>query len=848
MGAAGPERPFFRCSMLSQENSHRPWLALAALLIALGGVFEVQKTAVGGTLAFALAGLLLAVAFPKPGGRLDGDLPQPEPFAKWEPWAVFALIAAAAVSRFYALGSIPPGAQHHEGVMAYEIEKWMAHSYSPFVMNPDANWPSLVFYQGWEAARLFGWNAGSFRIPLVIWSLLSVPACYFLLRQMASAPAALVGSLFWVASTQHLMNARNFIPGAIIFFGALGAFALLLQGMRRGRWFYFVGAGFCAAMGFQGYIPGRTIMPLLFLWLGWIFLVSRADFPGWKGVAFILLGFFIGCGQVLWFGTFTQPGSLWGEYLRQANPNQGRGMLAYASTALEILPIYFRIFNLHGDPSASDNIPHMAMLDPVCQLLFPLGFFFCLARFWRPLPAFLISFLMAGLLPTLLSRGFAHPNFRRMMLVQPPVYLVVGLGFDALRRSLLAGGWKTASRVLVAAGLAGGIYSYAWGWDWYFNKYAAQKDTLVLRNVTSVRALELMKQHPGAEPYAGSAWPNWNGGTHAILPMDLLKRGVTSWDLVTLNPDKDALFLLDPMMLGCAGLLETAYPGTTLQPETIPNPVDSDAGTDYINHGYALLTGFVPKEKIRAFQGFFDLERGKIAGTSGPAMEAAFASGRGRLGAAFMAGPVGGEARFSFDSSRLSLRVNKRPVAANVWTAIPGGVNFVELSGRLPQLPVSLRIEQKGGATLESAALRPLAPRGMRGYFCNGQFGWAAKPVFERNELDPVVRLYYPAELASPFSIRYEALLTVPRSGSWSFALDRRCHARLLVKGRQVFNNLDPAKVASSPILLEKGAPVRFEADYDPGYSNESHTFSLHAMGPGETAMMPVNGAWLRPF
>ncbi|MBP6788754.1 MAG: hypothetical protein KA170_14275, partial [Candidatus Promineofilum sp.] len=114
------------------------------------------------------------------------------------------------------------------------------------------------------------------------------------------------------------------------------------------------------------------------------------------------------------------------------------------------------VFTVRGDPLKSYNLPDRPLFVPrLTGVFFYLGLALAVWRWRRPAYAFVLLWLVAGLLPTIVT--ISAPNFNRMVAAQFPIFFLAALGateaidWAATRRRWVGAG--AAALVVVALGL-----------------------------------------------------------------------------------------------------------------------------------------------------------------------------------------------------------------------------------------------------------------------------------------------------------------------------------------------------------------------------------------------------------
>ena len=120
------------------------------------------------------------------------------------------------------------------------------------------------------------------------------------------------------------------------------------------------------------------------------------------------------------------------------------------------------MFIASGDPEWLYNIPNRPVFDVLTGAIFFGAVLLSLRRFRQPAYAFVLIWLLAGLLPAMLTWPAASNS--HSFLAQTPAFLLVAIGLDAI-----ATRWPKYGGVLIAAVL---IVSFAVSIFDYFNRWA----------------------------------------------------------------------------------------------------------------------------------------------------------------------------------------------------------------------------------------------------------------------------------------------------------------------------------------------------------------------------------------
>jgi 4-amino-4-deoxy-L-arabinose transferase-like glycosyltransferase len=355
-------------------------------------------------------------------------------------------IALAAACRFYALNRVPPGIYWDE-VIDGEAGLQAVHTGSFQVFyhvgsGREGLWINMVGL----AEAVFGANPFGLRVCAALAGTLTVVFVYLLARELFSSRAAIFSAWFLAFSFWHLWLSRMAFRAVLMPLFLSASLYFLLRAWREehsppspvSQWLLAVASGILYGLGFHTYIAFR-FTPLLIAVL-FISEYRRRKTSGpmmtrwlamgavWLGVALLValpLGlYFVHHPQDFWLrasqvSVFTAP-----------NPAKAFGVALLATAGM---------FNIRGDPGALFNIPESP------HLLFPVGIVFLLGLVLAGKRAFrkdgnargywlLCAWFAILLVPQLLTLDV--PNSVRVVGVIPPVFILAGVGADAVYERL----------------------------------------------------------------------------------------------------------------------------------------------------------------------------------------------------------------------------------------------------------------------------------------------------------------------------------------------------------------------------------------------------------------------------
>jgi len=425
---------------------------------------------------------------------------------------LFIILLLAAALRLVALGRVPPGPSYDELQNARLSERILANQlaiYFPENFGQEPLYPALTA----AMVRLLGWSVISIRTVGGLAGVLSVATLYFVARELADRRAAILASAFYAVSFWALIETRvgletALLPplsGLAVFFLARG----LRQQNQPGKHglFSFAVAGLFLGGHVYAYTPGR-VMPLLpIALLGYLLLVERSRLRrGWSGWLTLLVVMAAVAAPLVLFlrahpGAEVRLDQLAGplKALRRGNPRP----------LLDISVRTLGMFSFRGEPQWLYNVAERPVFDPLTSVLFYVGVVWCSARLrdWRY--GLVLLWLLVGLGPGMVSPPAA--SFTHTLAAQPAVYLLLGMGADAVWQ------WLSERRSWLGPSLVGSvlILHLVLSCHAYFGRWRGAPEVRQLyQGGVSAVARELDDHTPPGPVAAGGPyvnhWHPWN--------------------------------------------------------------------------------------------------------------------------------------------------------------------------------------------------------------------------------------------------------------------------------------------------------------------------------------------------
>ncbi len=419
-----------------------------------------------------------------------------------------ALLLAATFLRFVAWPSAPPGMRYDETTIDYEVNQIRAGE-RPIYLESSSR-EALYFYllaiaEDTIAPHLFvqHWLSAAF-------GLIAVAAAYTLGRQMFNARVGLLAAAFSAGAFWALMYSR--LGDRLIALPACASVTLIFfwRGFQQGRWRDFVMAGLLLGVTAYTYTASR-LFPLVFItFMLYLFLFHRPQLR--RHALHFVLALAIGLGIALPMivqivtipGADRRAGEVAGPLTALQQGDAGPAISSAAMTA--------GMFIAQGDPETLYNIPGRPVFDILTGVVFYLGVLICLSRLRQSNYAFLLIWLVVGLLPS----AFAWPaaSNSHSILAQPAVFLIAAIGLEAVAARVqhfkLAPSALLAGLLIALVLIVHTLHSV----NDYFNVWANLSDVRTEQAADVAATARFFGQQPAAQPLVFSSgdvthWKPW---------------------------------------------------------------------------------------------------------------------------------------------------------------------------------------------------------------------------------------------------------------------------------------------------------------------------------------------------
>ena len=390
---------------------------------------------------------------------------------------VILLIALGA--RVIEAGNLPRGIDGDE-------LKWTAQVYYDFVAKQNMGdfagqqkYTPVSFYVDKIAFDIFGVDFNSPRVMTALLSVLATLVFYFIARDMFNPFVALIATLFMATSYYDVNTSRQAIVQTFTKLPMLLAVWLLLRGIDKQRWFYFLLCGFVMYLGILTYDTFFVVPPALLLYLAFRGVLNWKKWYRWLlyvalVIAPMLLAYPI-VAETVRGRQYTYVKGVSTGISTVVSQNSLAPMVENAERAFTVL---FRALQ-GSDYALNWDGP---LLNPLVLILFVLGFALVLSRFWQRHNLLLILLFVIGFFPAPILSGYTVP--RVFYIGLPPIFIFASVFVAVLTTTLLSMA-KTrvvfARAVTVALLVALAIVAVSDGWifsqqlkqqaDWLKRRY-----------------------------------------------------------------------------------------------------------------------------------------------------------------------------------------------------------------------------------------------------------------------------------------------------------------------------------------------------------------------------------------
>ena len=390
-------------------------------------------------------------------------------------WLLIIILLVATFLRLYRLDDIPPGMTHDEADTGHFMAAVYRGTRSPVKVPYGYAYEPFPMFSGAVFMKLFGLNDLALRLHSAFFGMVLLLFTYLWARRSFGlatglGSATLVAVSFWtVCDSRFALNSQ---PAPALFTSA-AYFLWLALGIgddreRRRRWAWGLFALLLAGSlyVYEAARSAAVAFGLLFVYL------ACFDRPRFRRHGLWFAGALIVAG-LLAAPHLLDPGA-WGRTSTLSGPLQ-------AAAQGDLRPLWANVlsglgtFSFEGDPLVTYNLPGRPIFDPVVSLLFYGGIALCLWRWRIRTYAFVLMWLVTGMLPTLVLG--AYTSVLHSKVAEAPIMALPALCAAEVGRFVAARFGPRWVRALAAACVAWlAVVAASTGYD-YFVRWGEAPET-----------------------------------------------------------------------------------------------------------------------------------------------------------------------------------------------------------------------------------------------------------------------------------------------------------------------------------------------------------------------------------
>ena len=357
---------------------------------------------------------------------------------RWFEIGAFILILILAIFlRTYRLGAIPPGIYIDETNSGNDALRLLeGNIVSPFATGWNETPTGYIYYMA-AIFKLFGANWISLKMVSLIPAILTIPAVFFLARQLFGPLTGLCAMLFMAVSRWHLSMSRwGWNETAAPLFQVL-SFLFLLRGLRDRRALDYTLSGLLAGLSVYTYssswLAVLTLILYIFYWLlsdpaGWMASLKRS----WFGLMILMAAGAVAAAPII--VTFFANPSVITNHVSQISVFRDIHDQGSISPLVDNVGDILKFFHQTGSSLGNQNLPGEPMLDPITGLLFSFGVAYAIIAWRDQRRILLLLWLVIGLSGSFLGPHSESPQSYRSLTALPAVVILAADVLDQVAR------------------------------------------------------------------------------------------------------------------------------------------------------------------------------------------------------------------------------------------------------------------------------------------------------------------------------------------------------------------------------------------------------------------------------
>ncbi len=412
-------------------------------------------------------------------------------------WMV-ALLLAAAFLRFGAWQSAPPGLRFDEMLVSYHADL-VREGARPIYIDDLAEEP-LYHYLFAAAQNFIAPHLFTLRWLSAALSLVGVAAIYALGRLMFNPRTGILAAAIATGAFWSLMYSRLGLRIVALTPFVLLAMMFLWRGFARARRRDFIISGALFGLSAYTYSAAR-MLPLVFA--GFVIILAVFNLPflrkhGFNMTLTILVAAIIVLPLTIHIATVPAAERRLGEVEGPLDALTRGAFTPLVDSTITTAGMFIAT----GDPEWLYNIPNRPVFDLLTGAIFLFAVVLSLRQLRQPAYAFVLVWLLAGLLPAALTWPAASNS--HSFLAQTPAFLLVALGLNALPAR-----WPKYGGVLIVVILA--VFFTISIHD-YFDRWATDEVVQREHQAGIARIARQLDQLPAGRPivFSSGAVTHWN--------------------------------------------------------------------------------------------------------------------------------------------------------------------------------------------------------------------------------------------------------------------------------------------------------------------------------------------------
>jgi 4-amino-4-deoxy-L-arabinose transferase-like glycosyltransferase len=379
-----------------------------------------------------VAALVSAALWFRPPESSHTEIPHTFPGTSLVPFLL--ILVTATLLRVYRFDEFPLGPYIDELVIVVRTLQvsegpFDLFGHTPLMRQGWVETPNLYLYFNALLLKLFGIDYLGLKLLSIVPGVAACVGFYLICIRVFSERVALCTTMLFAAGHWPVRLSRYGWDVSFMVMAFAATLALLIRGVQQQRASLAYLAGVVAGISLYSYAASRLVVLSVAIYLA-MECLARRD----RGIANVAVGFCV--------GVITAAFPLLCYYASNTDAFWVRAaeLSVFNSSApwLGIIDNVWRhalMFHVHGGYYARDNIPGMAMMDPVTGFLLLAGLAVVLAQRQGEISRLVPGALAINLLPGILTTSQeGAPYVYRVAATMIPAFLAVGVGLQAAER------------------------------------------------------------------------------------------------------------------------------------------------------------------------------------------------------------------------------------------------------------------------------------------------------------------------------------------------------------------------------------------------------------------------------